>query len=71
MYQPYIDILVDGVMRRRDAYETWEESDPEKSLGWGRYILRPYLNDNEYLRETIDGRMEIVTFPLDKRLQLT
>lgn len=63
IYQPYIDIMVDGVMCQRDAYGEWVEHDPDKSCAWGHYRLRPYLNDNECLRETIDGHMEIVTRP--------
>jgi len=63
MFQPYIDILVDGVMQQRDAYHEWVQHDPDRSLSWGHYQLKPYLNDNEHLIETLYGHMEIVTHP--------
>lgn len=63
MSQPYLDILVDGVMQQRSAYFVWVEHDPERSIGWGHEELRPYLNEDEELKQTINGDMFIVTIP--------
>lgn len=67
MYQPYIDILVDGVLQRREAYHEYETVDLTTTTSAATEFrnprLRPRLNDNEVLCETLDGRMEIVTYP--------
>ncbi len=65
MKRPYIDILVDGVMQRREAYFEHETIDlgPARPYWDELARLRPVLGDNECLRETVGGYMEIVTFP--------
>lgn len=61
MYQPYIDILVDGVMRRREATYRCESTDLDSHFNGERMRLRPCLERNEVPSETLDGHMEVVT----------
>lgn len=60
MSAPTIEILVDGVMQTREAYVNTIDAD---DIFRPTYRLRPVLRDNEELRESINGYMEIITRP--------
>ena len=53
---PYLDILVDGVKQKRKAYWITKGND------FGQLYLKPILEENERLLETMDGQMEIITY---------
>ncbi len=65
MKRPHIDILVDGVSQRREAYFEREWIDISTMRGpipdLSPLRLKPILHDNERLIETLNGYMEIVT----------